>query len=210
MKRIILTVAILVLTGTSATYGIDAMGSAFGTLSTAATLSQGTTRIGGGLGIADGTSFFGTLTYGLADYFDGKIKIGIFDPDYGDAKIVFGAEAKYQIMSVHDVTPKPVDVSLGGLFEYVSFSGIDVLQIGVLGMVSYPIQLSNGNPLAIYGRANIRIERVDIGILGSESELKIGINGGVAYGITQDINLYGEFQLDGNDGLFLGIDFRVL
>jgi hypothetical protein len=44
----------------------------------------------------------------------------------------------------------------------------------------------------------------------SNSDIKFGLNGGVAWDLTRLMRLYGEFQLDGNDGVFFGIEFGVM
>jgi hypothetical protein len=38
----------------------------------------------------------------------------------------------------------------------------------------------------------------------------VGLNGGVQWQMTSTVALYTEFQIDGNDGIFLGIDFGVM
>jgi hypothetical protein len=195
--------------GSSSVFGIDAFGSAFGTLSTAQTLDMGSARIGGGVGIADATSFFGTFSYGMAQYFDGRVKLGMIDSDGADAELVFGVDAKYQIMSVNDATPKAFDMAIGGLFEYTSVSSVDFIQLGAMAVASYPTTLSGGQKLTPYGRLNIRLERWSSGG-ASDSDIEFGLNGGVAFELNKNLNLYGEFQIDGNDGLFLGIDYRVM
>ena len=40
--------------------------------------------------------------------------------------------------------------------------------------------------------------------------MKFGLNMGVAWEWTKSTTFYGEIQLDGNDGLFLGFDFDVM
>jgi len=45
---------------------------------------------------------------------------------------------------------------------------------------------------------------------GSDSNLEIGITAGVQWIWTPNVSLFGEVQIDGNDGLFLGVDFGIL
>jgi hypothetical protein len=44
----------------------------------------------------------------------------------------------------------------------------------------------------------------------SESNLEVGLNGGVRWGLTETVSLFGEFQLDGNDGVFFGLNLGVI
>ncbi|MFQ5499995.1 MAG: hypothetical protein ACE5FH_10020 [Candidatus Zixiibacteriota bacterium] len=44
----------------------------------------------------------------------------------------------------------------------------------------------------------------------SRSNLEFGLNGGVAWNVSRNLTLFGEFQLDGNDGIFFGLDFDIL
>ena len=43
----------------------------------------------------------------------------------------------------------------------------------------------------------------------SDSDFKFGLNLGIKYELSSEMNLYGEFQIDGLNGLFAGIDVRV-
>ena len=83
-------------------------------------------------------------------------------------------------------------------------------------LASYPIQLKNGRSITPYGRFNARMESVSRDLPptatsdDSKTNLEVGFNAGVKWEMTSTVDLYGEFQLDGNDGLFLGIDFNVM
>jgi hypothetical protein len=44
----------------------------------------------------------------------------------------------------------------------------------------------------------------------SQSNLEVGLNAGVHWQVNSSIGFFGEFQIDGNDGLFLGIEFGAL
>jgi hypothetical protein len=104
------------------------------------------------------------------------------------------------------------------LFEYVSGDFISVLQLGGFALGSYPFVLSNGSTLSPYGRLNLRMENLSVdwpggtppGLDDSESNLEFGLHAGVAWKFGSTATAYGEFQLDGNDGLFLGLDFNVM
>jgi hypothetical protein len=218
-KLLVISAACLVLLSASAF--AESAGSAFGLLTTADALGQGKANIAGTIGIADATSFAGTLRYGLSRYTDGRIKIGLVDPGNGaDTKITFGADFMWQVWDFipsASVGPnsgssstQPFDMAVGGAIEYVSYDFVSVLQIGGNVIGSYPVVLSNNSILKPYGRIGLRMESIDPEFGDSDSNLEFGLNAGVAWQATANTTLYGEFQLDGNDGLFLGIDFNVM
>jgi hypothetical protein len=215
-KIIVLMVAALVLTtGTSHSKG--AIGSALGTLTTARSMGQGSGDFGFGLGISDGTSFVGSFAYGLSEFSNGRIRIGLSDSDYTtDTKIVFGVDYLWQFWSYGPQSTHPFDFSVGGFLEYADYTAISVLQLGGQLVASYPISMNNGRAITTYGRLNARMESLSRDLPpqatgdDSESNLEIGFNAGVKWEMTPTVDLYGEFQLDGNDGLFLGIDFNVM
>ncbi len=210
MKRLIVTaVAVVTLTATDS-MAISAFGSSFGNLATAKSLGQGKGAFGIGVGIADATSVVGWFNYGLSDYIDGRLKLGLVDADVGDTEITFGADFKYQFWSVNGALANPLDMAVGGFLEYVDYGPLSTLQVGGQLIGSYPFRLQNGTILSPYGRFNVRLEDWTRERGGSDSELEFGLNGGAAWQVTSTINLYGEFQIDGNDGIFLGIDFSVL
>jgi hypothetical protein len=191
----------------------EGFGTAFGTLTTARALGQGRGNMGLGVGIADATSFFGTFTYGLSKYTDGRIKLGLRD-DF-NTKITFGADFKWQFWNVGQGRTEPLDGAIGGFFEFEDYGGGSVFQIGAQLLGSYPFQLSRGGTLSPYGRFNVRVEAKSYeqpiaGNTSSSTDLEFGLNGGVKWSATPTIDLYGEFQIDGNDGVFFGIDFNVM
>ncbi|HVP06696.1 MAG TPA: hypothetical protein VMS71_02560 [Candidatus Acidoferrum sp.] len=212
MRKVILATALIVLV---ASYAFaDGFGSAFGALTTAQSLGQGRGNLGLGVGLADATSFFGTFTYGLSKYMDGRLKIGFRDDV--NTKITLGADFKYQFWNVGEGSRAPFDGALGGFFEFVDLDAVSVFQVGAQFIGSYPFHLSRGGTLSPYGKFNIRIESASydlpINLAGdkSKTDLRAGLNGGVKWTATPTIDLYGEFQIDGNDGVFFGVDFNVM
>ncbi len=191
-------------------------GTAFGALSTAQPIGQGVGDFGVGLGLGDATTFMGMFTYGMSKYTNGRLKLGLFDSDGSDAKFVFGADFAWQLFAANKEKNRPVDFSLGGLFEYADLDHASIMQIGGFGTAAYPITMKNGQQLTPYARLNLRIERVSWdypanSILDdSESNLELGFNGGVKWQATSTMSFFGEFQLDGNDGLFLGMNLNVM
>jgi len=209
MKKFICVAVLMLVLSASSVMGIEAAGTAFGTTTTAKVIGVGNGNFGLVAGIADATSFGGTFTYGMSEYFDGRFKLGLVS-DNDNTDIVFGADLKYQIWSVADASSKPFDMALGGLFEYMSGDHFSILHVGGFVLGSYPVKLNSGNFLTPYGRFNLRLENFSADGSDSESELEFGINGGISFDLTKNMTAYGEFQIDGNDGVFFGLDFRIL
>jgi hypothetical protein len=211
MKKVIIITFTIAVLASGNVLAIDAAGSGFGCLTTAKALGQGKGYLGGAIGLGDNaTSFFGSFDYGLSTYTNGRLKLGIYDPDMGDAGFVFGADFRYQMLSISENPNNPFDLAPGGFLEYIDYEGGSVFEIGAMVIGSYPFETSGGNILAPYARFNLRLEHYSSDGGGSDSKLKFGLNGGVCFEISDMVKLYGEFQLDGNDGLFLGVDYNVL
>lgn len=208
MKTILIAAVGFVIILGSNIYAVNAVGSAFGTLTTATTLGQGVGNFGGGVGIADATTAFATFSYGLSKYTDGRLKLGLRD-EASNTRLTFGADFKWQFWTAGQGRREPFDMAFGGAFEYVDLGGFSVFQIGGNVVGSYPFKLGNGSTLSPYGRFNIRVEAAS-GNNISSTNLDFGLNGGVAWNATRTVTFYGEFQLDGNNGVFLGIDLNVM
>lgn len=206
--RLALVVALAIGLAGQAMAEHPAIGSAFGCLTTASAIDQGRGAFGGGIGLADATSAFGTFTYGLSKYTDGRLRLGFVD--HNDTHIAFGADFKWQFWQVGQGRREPMDMAVGGFFEYEDVSGGSIFQFGAQLFGSYPFQLSHGGTLSPYGRFNLRMETLSPSFGGSDTQLKFGLNGGVEWKASRDMAFYGEFQFDGNDGLFLGINFNVM
>lgn len=211
MKKVLVVVGSILLLSSGSSFGFDARGSAFGGLSTASTLGMGTGNFGLAVGLADATSFSGYFNYGLSAHTDGRIKIGLIDYDGADTELALGADFKYQIVSVDGAGSGPFDMAVGGFGEYYDVGPFSVVQLGGHYTGSYPVRLKSGGTLTPYGRFNVRVEIVDYDVFDeSDSNLEIGLNAGVHWQVNRNIGFFGEFQIDGNDGLFLGIEFGAL
>jgi len=192
------------------------MGSAFGSLTTARAIGQGAGNFGFAVGFADATSFTGSFTYGLSQYTDGRLKLGLIDSDNSDAKLTLGADFKWQFWNYGPGSTHPFDFAVGGFFEFVDLDAASAFQIGGHLIGSYPIVLTRGGTLTPYGRFNARLEALSfdrpVGASGDDSDtnLEVGLSGGVEWKMTTTVSLFGEFQIDGNDGVFLGVDFNVM
>jgi hypothetical protein len=209
MKKTLITVVCLAVLAVPGAVHADAAGSAFGALSTASTVGMGHGNFGFGIGIADATSFTGSFNYGLSEHMDGRLKLGFIDYDAGDTEIALGADFKYQMVSMTGVSNGPFDMAIGGLFEYYKVGSLSIVQLGGHYTGSYPVKLQSGGTLTPYGRFNVRMESYSANG-SSDTELEIGLNGGVHWAFNSTLGFYGEFQLDGNDGIFLGLDFSAL
>lgn len=191
-----------------------AVGDLFGTLSTAEAIGQGRGDFGAGLGLGDHmTSFFGTFKYGVSRYGTLGFQLGMVDPDRSGlhSKLSFGASFAYQLWGMDEPDVKrPFDMDFGGFFEIYSGDVVDYVYVGGFVTGSYPFIMKNGSRLTPYARFNVRSEKIDYDATGSSSSLKFGLNMGTAWELTKTTNIYGEIQLDGNDGLFFGIDFNVM
>ena len=179
----------------------------FGSLATARTIGMANGNFMGVLGVGDYTSFGGVFTYGLSDNTDGRLKLGLIDGQGGsDAVLMFAADFKYNFITADSVLHNgPFDMALGGFFEYYDYESGSLSAFGGQYIGSYPLRMSNGSILSPYGRLNVRIES-----FASNSDLEIGLNGGVKWTLNKNIDLYGELELDNTTNFFFGLDFNVL
>ena len=238
MKKIILTVAMLAL-AFSAQPVLAGSGSVFGTQSTAVALGQGNANGGITLGLADITSFVGTFDYGMSKFTTFRMKLGFADANNADLAITLGGEVRWQVWSIapsisskgkkagkrnlsKKANQKPFDLSIGVMTEYLSIdkktnlltsSSLSVFQFGGFLLGSHSFVTNGGKMITPYGRFNVRYEDTNFENTSgkiSNSDIEIGLSTGVSYQFTNTMNIYGEFQMDGNDGLFIGVDFKVM
>lgn len=232
MKKLIGALSILICMGSLAQ--ADNVGSSFGALMTAQSLSQGRAAIGGRLGVADATSFIGSLGYGFSGTGDGRVKLGLVGDDLSESELVLGADTKWQLMRAFNVdangqasrTKNPFDLAIGPFVEWFKADyGVGtvrgsstVSQLGVQMVGSYPVALNAGGSLSPYARINARNEWLSFEasdglggtVSGSDSHIALGLNGGVAWRPRASaVALYGEFQVDGNNGVFFGLDYLL-
>lgn len=222
MKRVFLVSLLVAVLSAGNVWGARDVGGTFGAFQTARGIGMGDASFIGALGIADATSAFGMVRYGLADYLEGRLKLGIRDGGAYDATIAIGADVTYQWWSDGPATTHPIDLAFGGMIEYFSIEYNDpglpvmydesIFQVGGYAVGSYPFLLENGMTISPYGRFNLRIEDInpDDPQFDHTTELEFGFNAGAKLEINQTLSAYGEVQLDGNDGVFLGLDFILL
>lgn len=207
----VLTVCIILITCAGQSQA-DSAGKLFGNLMTAKAAGEGVGDVMGAIGIADdATIIFGVGKYGLSQYTTMRGKLGIADPDGKDAdvRLCIGGDIFYQLFDMTTDVDKPVDFALGGFFEYINFIGASLVQIGGRGVCSRHYIMSNNRELTPYGSVEFRIERVSWDD-GSDTDLKFGLNAGVAYELGDHMNVYGELQLDGNTGVFFGLEYNIM
>jgi hypothetical protein len=236
MKKLILLTAFVLVAIAGSSVKAD-VGSAFGTQATAQSIGHRVGYFGAGIGIADYTSVVGTFDYGLSRYTTGRLKLGFTDDgDNSDMALSMGAEVRWQLWRAGVGTSKatgkgkkaatsvgrPLDLAVGPMIEYFKIGSsvgnfntdISVFQFGGFVLGSKGLVTSNGHIITPYAKLNVRIEDVKVEATGfpdqSESDLRVGLGTGAAYQLSNTMNLYGEFQFDGNNGFFMGIDFKVM
>ena len=104
---------------------------------------------------------------------------------------------------------QPMDMAFGAFLEFVNYAHADVWEIGGNYIASIPYRFDSGNRLIPYGRANLRLEKISFERGDDDSDLRFGVNFGVKYELSSEMNIYGELQIDGNTGLFLGLEIRT-
>jgi hypothetical protein len=176
----------------------DAAGSSFGALTTGRSLMKGSGLAGLGVGIGMDSprrnAFVGSLHYGLFDYIEVSGRAGLTDDD--EVRLTFYGDFKYQLLDGGTQLNDPLDLAFGGFFEYRE----NVYQLGVQAIGSRLFKLQRMQTLEPYARFNVRVEGFRSG-----SNIEVGVNAGLRWGITRNISLFGELQLDGNDGVFIGL-----
>jgi hypothetical protein len=192
-------------------YGDESCGLATGNLTSADACGFGVGYVGlfGGWG-DDATSVFGTITYGFSDYTEGRFKFGFSDLDVprSDPQIMVGFDFKYELLDYYDKLRKnPCDLALGAFTEYVDYEGFSEFELGGNIIGSIPYRFESGYKLVPYSRINIRLERYSNH--GSESDFRAGLNFGAKFELSSEFNMYGELQVDGNTGLFIGAEIRA-
>lgn len=202
MKRTINIAAIIVLSCAGALSARGAVGSSFGCLTTGRSLERraGMAQLGVGIGLGSGhrNSVSGALRYGIFEFTEARLRLGLADAD--KVRVTIGGDFKYQLMDAGPALRDPIDLSAGLFFEYIE----DVFQVGGQAIASRPFLLGRMQVLEPYGRFNVRMEHAN-----SDSHIEFGLNAGLRWGITPNISLFGELQLDGNEALFIGLQDSV-
>lgn len=192
----------------SATAG-NGRGSTYGGLMVAKSYGQQRGTIGISGGLADNNAISGWFGYGMSKYIDGRVHLGFWDSG-PKTFLMLGGDFKWQFWSVDEGPRYPIDMAVGGFIEYEDKDRGSYLQLGSHLVASYPFKLYEHGVLSPYGRLNVRLYRESIEPSSSNSDIKFGLNGGAAWDATNALRFYGEFQIDGNDGVFFGVEFVVM
>ena len=153
--------------------GADNIGTFFGAMATAQSTGKGQTSIGGTLGLADATTYVGSLGYGFSEKMDGRLRVGAGDNSGFNTAFVIGGDLRWQLWNADAMATgkaKPFDLALGGFMEWSKWSIEDqymlagtsadmkIFEIGMQVTGSRTYHMSNGSTLTPYGRINIRNE----------------------------------------------------
>jgi hypothetical protein len=204
--------AVLIIGGFTISRADNSFGCISGNLASAEAIGYGVGYLGvfGGFG-DNANSVFGSASYGFSKYTDGRVKLGFSDADNSgsDPRLFIAADFKYQFMNYSNQNRRqPLDMAVGGFTEFSDYGPFTIFQLGGNLIGSIPYRFSSGARLIPYGRLDFRLERWSFPGF-SDSDFRAGLNLGAKYELSPDMNIYGEIQIDGNTGLFTGIEFRA-
>jgi hypothetical protein len=180
-------------------------------LSPAATVLKGQSKGGAYIGIYDGAfGVLGQYRIGIGGYSDLGFKMGVIDLDsnspQGDVGLSLAVDTKYQIMEVRIMDP--VDLSVGGVLEFVKFNHYNNFVFGGSAVGSYPVELKSGRLLVPYSRLIIGFNRSDPDWGGSDTDFNLGLNLGSTLELSTSTEAVAEFQIDNDAAAFLmGLSF---
>jgi hypothetical protein len=183
-----------------------------GQLSTAETVIKGNSVGSGFVSVyEDGFGVVGQYRIGFGGYSDIGGKIGIIDYEKANVDqtgFFVGIDYKYQIMEVR--IQDPIDLSLGGMFDFAHFEYFSLLSFGGYLAGSHPIEMRNGRHITPYGRLILRLDREDPDLGDSDTDFNIGLNFGGALELSSSTSAYAEFQLDNIQvAFFMGVSFGL-
>jgi hypothetical protein len=232
MRKALAVITVLLLVAPVAQ--ADQIGSFFGNLATANTLAKGHTSLGIRVGVAGVNSYVGSIAHGLPAHLEIKLKGGIvrggaIRNELVNNELAIGVDLKWQVLNVHPggnpaKTSAPFDLSFGTFAEWLKleFDGNpfiespSAMQAGIQMIASYPIALPQAGDVAPYASANVRQEWLMAGtgpswpssIDPDFNQAAWGFHGGISwYPRAAPLALFAEYQYDGNDGLFGGVEY---
>jgi len=154
------------------------------------------------VGIYDeGLGLVGGLRYGIGGYSDVSFRLGFIDFDKNDDGFVLASDFRYQLMEIR--IEDPLDLSAGGLFEFVRVKGSSNYSLGAFLVGSRNVALKDDMALWPYGRLVLRWDKH-----GSEDYTNLGFNAGVSLELNKTTLVSGELQFDDNFGFIIGIAFN--
>ena len=186
-----------------------------GQVTTARTLQPRTQDLGGYLGAFDGaTTVFGQYRRGISSSLDFGLQAGLIDHG-SDASVIFGGDLKYNIMST---STDPFDMALDARTSFYDVGSVSVFALGGSVIISHDYPLTQGSVLTPYGGVNIRMEHTSFDYKGpdtqaeadnDETDLDIGGIAGVKWELSDLIDALGEFVIDDDWGLVMGLNFKL-
>jgi len=188
-------------------------GLAFGNLQMARTVGQGVTGFGGAVNLGDeATTVYGHAVYGFGLFTEGRIRLGLIDADVpnSDPQITIGAEFKYQFWNYEgESVDDPVDLAFSGMIEAVDYGYGSAFSLGSNVIASRPFTSSNGTQFGPYARFNLRITSFSPKGGGSDSDFEFALTPGAMFQAGEGLRLFGEFTIDENSGVALGVEFLM-
>ncbi|MCD6162521.1 MAG: hypothetical protein J7K40_08935 [candidate division Zixibacteria bacterium] len=198
MKKIILLSAIVILLFSSM-----AVGQFTAEVSPAETVFQGRKQGLAYLGIYDNvSSLVGGFRCGIGGYTDASIRFGLLDYKRFDNGFMFGGDLRYQLMELR--INDPVDLSVGGLFEYSRVSSSNSYSLGGLVVGSRNIGITDDMDLWPFARLILRWDKYP-----GDSKFNLGFNPGVSLELSERTLVTGEFQFDDSFGFIMAIVFGL-
>ena len=153
------------------------------------------------VGIYDGVqSLAGGIRYGVGGYSDISVRLGLLDYQNTSNGIVLSGDYRYQLMELR--IKDPLDLSLGGLVEYVSATGANIFSLGGFVIGSRNIHLTDSMDLWPYARLTLRWDSYQ-----NDDKINIGFNPGASLDLSETATVTGEFQFDNDFGFVAGLAF---
>lgn len=200
------TIKILIIAGMIIS-AASASGQFLGQMSPASVLSTNTGKVDAYVVTAeDGFAVVSSVRYGIAQYFEGRARLGFIDPDGAntDIQILLGGDIKYQLWKYKEQN-NPCDLSLGAGVEYTKLDPGNVLCVGGSVIGSMPYSFKNGTAIEPYGRINLRLQRYSVNG-HSDSDFKVGASIGTVLSISRLTDVTAEIQLDDEMALMFGVN----
>jgi hypothetical protein len=173
-----------------------------------------------GVNIGFGDNLFRTLGYGRFNV-NSASDIGIelvfdnTDTAVETDKWRIGLAADYKYAIIPDSTDMPFDLSVNGGFGFQSGGDMKNILIPVGGLISGPLELSNGQVLVPYGGVYVLIAYstwdLPLGATGDTSkwDTDVELRGGAAYHINKTAAAYASLFIGAGTKFYVGINFLL-
>lgn len=195
--------------------GVSARGGlVFGSLQAAPTIGDDIYKIGASALIGDdATTVYGSFAYGFGMFTEARVRLGISDLGRKGSNpgVAIGAEVKYQFWNYSEDTTgfaDPLDLSLGGMFEFADYDPFSITSWGANVIGSRPFHDQRGHRYGPYGRFNVRVTTVNPTLAASsETDIEFSITPGFYFEFSPQLTGQIEFSFDRNAGIAFGLDF---